>query len=134
MCTNKTRDDGEMVLSQVCSYFKMQKPNLTESLFDDRLKELCVIKIFEAIGVKNMYNRENRFFRFLSTCMAQAVSDILNLKLNIAPANVRFVRYDGINFVNQIAEYLQQDDIQLAVIDSFNLVDDNKQIVDGIEL
>lgn len=131
--TNKSRSSEENeMLSRVCTFLQMEMPNLTEQSFDRAVKELCVIRLCKAIGIRNIYNCKNKFFKFYATVSAQAVSDILNLKLVIAPAELRFVKYNGINFVNRIKDYLQNEDMDEAMIEAFDLIDDNKDIVEKI--
>ncbi len=133
LLTNLPRDEDEAVLIKVCSFLQMDMPKLTEKDFTNRLKELCAIKIFNSIGIRNFYNRNNRFFNFTSTILIQAISDKLNLNLNIAPASIRFVRYNGINFVNRVVQLLEEEELTEAVIDTFNLADDNHKIVEQID-
>ena len=131
--TNKSRSSQENeMLSKVCAFLQMDMPNLTEQSFDRAVKELCVIRLCKAIGIRNIYNCKNKFFKFYATVIGQAVSDILNLKLVIAPAELRLVKYNGINFVNRIKDYLQNEDMDEAMIEAFDLIDDNKDIVEKI--
>ena len=89
--------------------------------------------MFDAIGVGNKYNSKNRFFGFVSLVVGQAVSDVLNLGINVAPDYLRLIKFDGINFVNQIKQYLQTEDIEQAMIDAFDLCDDNVKTVNSID-
>lgn len=131
--TNNSRyDEQEKNILKICDFFQIDKPELTETEYIKQIKEICVIRICKAIGIKNMYNRHNRFFDFYSDAMGQAVSDILNLSLKIAPDNLRLFRYDGINFVNRCKDFLQNSNMDEAMIDAFNLIDDNKDIVEKV--
>lgn len=130
---NKTNPyEQEQVILKICSFLRMAKPKLTETELIDQIKEICVMRVCQAIGVRNMYNSKNRFFCFLSVVMGQALSDMLHLSLHIAPDNLRLIRYNGINFVNKLKEFMQKGDMDEAMIDAFNLIDDNKDIVEKL--
>lgn len=132
--TNKSRvDNQEQMLNKVCSFLEMPMPNLTETEFVRQFRELCLIRLFDAIGVGNKYNSKNRFFGFVSLVVGQAVSDVLNLGVNVAPDYLRLIKFDGINFVNQIKQFLQTEDIEQAMIDAFDLCDDNVKTVKSID-
>lgn len=132
--TNKSRvENQEQIFEKVCSFFEMPMPKLTETEFVRQFRELCLIRLFDAIGVGNKYNSKNRFFGFVSLVVGQAVSDVLNLGINVAPDYLRLIKFDGINFVNQIKQYLQTEDIEQAMIDAFDLCDDNVKTVNSID-
>ncbi len=132
--TNKSRvENQEQIFEKVCSFLEMPMPDLIETEFVRQFRELCLIKLFYAIGVGNKYNGKNRFFGFVSLVLGQAVSDVLNLGITIAPDYLRLIKYDGINFVNQIKQFLQTEDLENAMIDAFDLCDDNVQTINSID-
>lgn len=131
--TKNSRVEEEEILLKVCSFLEMEKPELTQTGFIAQLREICAARIFDAIGVRNMYNRDNKFFAFLTLVMGQAISDVLNLHLHIAPDCLRLFRYDGINFVNDIKNFLINQDIDTAMLSTFDLIDDNFELVKTIE-
>lgn len=132
--TKNSRVEEERILLQVCSFLEMEKPKLTQVGFIAQLKEICAAKIFDAIGVRNMYNNNNKFFAFLTMVMGQAISDVLHLHLQIAPDSLRLFRYDGINFVNDIKTFLLTQDIDTAMLNIFDLIDDNRELIKTIEI
>ena len=132
--TNKSRvENQEQIFEKVCSFFEMSMPNLTETDFVRQFRELCLIKLFDAIGVGNKYNGKNRFFGFVSLVVGQAVSDVLKLDIEVAPSYLSLIKFDGINFVKQIKQFLQTEDIEQAMIDAFDLCDDNSKTINNIE-
>ena len=132
--TKNSRADEEQILLQVCSFLEMEKPKLTQDGLVAQLKEICAARIFDAIGVRNMYNSDNKFFAFLTMVMGQAISDVLHLHLQIAPDSLRLFRYDGINFVNDIKTFLLTQDIDTAMLSIFDLIDDNFELIKTIEI
>ena len=64
--------------------------------------------------------------------MGQALCNNLKLQLTIAPAGLRYIKYDGINFITKAEDYLNTEDIDEAFIDVFDLTDDHKEIIKKI--
>ncbi len=129
--TNKFRAEKES-LEQLCSFLKMDMPELKETDFVGQFREICAAKIFKAIGVRNMYNSKNKFFAFLTLSMGQAISDLLSMGLDIAPDSLRLFRYNKINFVNEMKQIFLTEELDEAMLDVFNLADDNHDMIEEI--
>lgn len=124
--------EEDKIVAEVREFLGLKDYNLHSSNIEDSVMEMCVARMCQAIGVKCHYNQENRFFRFFSSFMGQAVSNKLNQKLKIAPDELRLFRYNGINFVLSAEQLLDSEDMDEAFIDAFNLADDNKNVMSYI--
>ncbi len=110
--------------------------DISSSIESDNLtciiKEMCVKKLCEVVGIKCGCNFKNPYFNFFGCVMGQALCNKLKIRLTIAPAGLRLIKYDGINFVSKAEEYLEGEDVDEAFIDVFDLTDDHKEIIDKI--
>jgi hypothetical protein len=97
------------------------------------IKKMCLEKFCDALGIKCGCNLDNEFMNFFATVTAEAVCNKLFINLRIAPDALRFVRYNGINFITRSIELLNNDDVDEAFIDIFNLIDDNKELIKEIK-
>ncbi len=122
----------ESVIDRVAEYLKMSYTNLATESVEDTIRHMCVARLCESIGIRCLYNSRSKFFTFFSYFMAQAVSNNLQLNIVIAPDNMRFIRYNGINFVSEASRLLNNEDLDEAFIDAFNLADKNRDIIDRI--
>ncbi len=116
----------EQIILKVSEFLKIDLPKLESTTIEDNIKELCVAKLCATLGIKCKYNYKNEFFSIYSSIIGEAVSQILDLKLDIAPGKLKYIRYNGINFISHALELLKMEDLDEAFIDVFNLVDDHK--------
>lgn len=120
--------EKERVLDKVCAYLKMEKPVLFSTSVEEGIKELCVARVCKAIGIKCAYNYKSKFFNFFATVVGEAISQELGLRLAIAGAEIRLVKYERINLVNQVRIFLISSSMDEAFIDAFNLLDKFKYL------
>jgi hypothetical protein len=57
------------------------------------------------------------------------VCNKLNIKIRIAPDNLRLFRYNKLNLIEEVRNFLDEEDVEEAFIDSFNLVDEYKYLI-----
>ncbi len=131
--TNNNMNESE-ILEKVCNFLQIDMPRLSSQTVADGVREICVAKLCATLGIKCKYNYKNEFFSIYSSIIGEAVSQILNLKLDIAPFELKYVRYNGINFVNHACDLLKSEDLDEAFIDMFNLVDDHKDVLKQIPI
>ncbi len=122
-------NDSEMVY-KLNHFFNSTKEQTCD--VKNFVKQQCTTKLFSALGINCKVNTNTHFLNFYSSVMGQAVISVLGLKLEIAPCNVKFVRYDGINFVNQATDYLLNS--QSAFLDLYNLMDSKKELIKTISI
>ncbi|MBR6778920.1 MAG: hypothetical protein IKM43_02065 [Clostridia bacterium] len=117
------RYNKEIVFDKVCAYLKIEKPKMYSETIEEGIKELCVARMCKSIGIKCAYNYKSKFFNFFSMVVGEAISQELDLRLSIADAEIRLIRYDKINLVNQIRFFLISSNVDEAFIDAFNFLD-----------
>ena len=108
------------------SFFKSE--SLTE-----RVKEMCVAKLCNEIGIRCEYNYKSGFFNFFSSIMGQAISEKLNLNLCLDDYNLRFVKFENVNLVKTASSILEDKCVNEAFIDVYELADKYKWVIDKIK-
>ncbi len=91
----------------------------------NQVKQLCVDELSKKLGLKIKINHRKKFYNIYSSIMGQAVCSHLNLPLDIAPSEFKFVKYDGINFISH-AEHLLKNSPS-AFLDLYNLLETKKE-------
>lgn len=125
--------ERESVIHKVCVYFNIERPILRSSTTDETIKELCVARLCKAVGLTGIYNYKSDFFEFFSNIMGEALCEKLNLKIHIASDELRLVKYEHINLVQELKNYLDTETVEEAFLDAFNLVDKFKYLIPKIK-
>ena len=130
---NVTEDDAFLLnkskLKKVNDYFKTSHTLRLEDNFNDKIKEICVSKLCDAIGIKCAYNYKNVFFDFFSTIMGEAISTKLNLNLGMDKYNLKYLRFDDVNIINSATSMLDLKEVDEAIIDVYELADNFKWVI-----
>lgn len=130
MNTTKEKDLGnEQILNRVCLFLNLKHKNLTASTIEEQIKELCVAKLCGLVGISGAYNYKSKFFNFFSSIVAQAVCDILGIKLILASDELRLFKYNHINLIDEVKYLLNTKSIDEAFLDSFDLIDRFKFLI-----
>lgn len=96
---------------------------------EEKVKELCVAKLCNVLGLKRTYNYKNEMFKLFSCVMAEALCEKFKFSKHIADDCIRLVKYNGVNFVDKAKQFLDMEDIDEATLDIFNFVDKNKSLI-----
>ena len=123
------QNDVENVTTKVCNFFNIDKPKISSKTTNEAIKELCVMRLCKEIGITGIFNYKSDFFDFFASIMGEAVSEILNLKTCVACDELRFVKYEHINLIDQVKIYLEQETIEEAFLDAFELADKFKYLI-----
>lgn len=115
--------DVNNVLKRVEDFLGLTKDVYTESSLIENIKEICVARLCVSVGVECCYNYKSDFFEFYSEIFGQAICDILGLRLTIASDELRLIKYNHINLVEEVKKYILEKEMEEAVLDSFNLID-----------
>ena len=126
---NEKKLKNEQIVDKVCLFLKLKHKNLTSSTIEEQIKELCVAKLCGLVGISGSYNYKSKFFEFFSSIVAQAVCEVLTIKLTIASGELRLFKYDGINLVEEVKYLLNTKYIDEAFLDAFDLVDKFKFLI-----
>lgn len=127
-----SKQNNKIIVEEVSKYLELKTSDVESITSSDIIKELCVKKLCEIVGIKCRYNYKTEFFNFFSSFVGEAVSLILKLGVRVAPDSLRLFKYNKINFVQRAVELLESEDKDEAIIDLFNLADDNKYLINEI--
>ena len=126
---NNTDINTDIILSKISDFVGCEYSNLVGQDLNDKIKEICVKRLCEVVGIKCGCNFRNPYFNFFGCVMGQAICNKLSIKQTVAPAGLRLIKYDGINFISKAEHFLLNPDIEEAFIDIFDLTDDHKDII-----
>lgn len=122
-------EDNKVVLNKVCGFLDVKMPILSSMNLNDNIRELCVVKLCKVLGLKCAYNYKNNLLDFFSAIIAQAVAEKLSLRLNIAGANYRFVKYNHVNLIQEVKLMLDDNNLDESFVDIFNFLERFKSLV-----
>ena len=117
------------VIKKLCDFFKMEIPNLDNQPIEEMVKRICIIRLCKAIGLAGVKNIKSDFFDFYSCIMGEAVCKKLQIKLHVASDELRFIKYNQINLIDKATQYLEQEFLEEAIIDTFELADEFKDVM-----
>lgn len=128
---NENMDEIEraQIIKNICDFFKMEVPNLYNKSIEDAIKYICVVRLCKAIGLSGVKNIKSDFFDFYSCIIGEAVCEKLNIKLRIASDELRLVKYNQINLIDRAKQCLENDLLEEAIIDTFELADEFKEVM-----
>lgn len=129
MCIYKIEplEEGQM-LDKLKDYLHLPDFTFTSETIEDKIKEICVAKLCEVVGIKCGYNFKNEYFNVFAIIVGEAVCEKLNFNLHIANDKLRFVKYEHINFVETVKNFFCED-VEEAFLDAFNFIDEHKNIL-----
>lgn len=127
------KTERENIIKKICTFFNIERPILTSVTTDETIKELCVARLCKSVGLTGTYNYKSEFFEFFSNIMGEALCEKLNINKHIASDELRFVKYEHINLINEFKGYLDTETIEEAFLDAFNLVDKFKYLIPKIK-
>ena len=125
---SESENATEQIITKICKFFKIEKPLTSSCSVVDKIKEICVMRLCKAIGLAS-YNYKSAFFNFFSSIMGQAVCDTLLIKIQVASDDLRLIKHDHINLVNEVSSYLNTETVEEAFLDAFELADRFKYLI-----
>ena len=129
---NKNEIDTSKELKKVKDFLNIQNFSVHNISLKENIKEICVAKLCDVVGIKCAYNYKNEFFNYFSSVTGEAICQLLNIPIVIAEDNLRLFKYNHINLVEKVKEMLNNNFLEDAYIDVFQFLDNNKHFV-GIE-
>jgi len=127
--TNESEIDIKNTIQRICEFFRLEKPTLISTNLKDIIKELCVIRLCKAIGLRYSVCFKSDFFDFFASLMGEAVSQKLSLKVRVACDELRLIKYNRLNLIQEIKSFLENETVEEAFIDAFELADRFKYII-----
>ena len=116
-------------LEKLQNYLNFAPSFFKSKCLTEKVKEICVAKLCDAIGIRCDYNYKNIFFNFFSSIMGQAISEKLELNLCVDEFNLRFVKFENVNLVKTAGLILERKEIDEAFIDVYELADKYKWVM-----
>lgn len=121
--------DKETTLKSVSKYLQVIMPIFKSDTLEEGIKELCVCRLCKSVGIKCEYNYKSEFFEFFSCITGEAVCQKLNIHMHLAPDYIRFIKYEHLNLVDCVTQFLETEDKDEAFIDIFNFLDKYKYLI-----
>lgn len=125
--------DQNSIKRKVCDFLNMEPIQMETTSIVAFIKEFVSKKLCEVVGLTGNFNHRTPFFDFFSSIMGEAVCEVLNIKIRIACDELRLVKYSGINLIDKAVEYLNTQSIDEAFLDTFEMVDKFKFLVEKIK-
>lgn len=120
---------NQQIIKKICSFFRLENMHLKSEDLIDNIKELCVARLCKSIGLTGKYNYKSDFFEFFSSIMGQAVCEVLQINVNIACDELRLIKYNHINLIQEVVQFLTTETQEEAFLDTFDLVDRFKYLI-----
>lgn len=121
------------ILSRLNSYLNFSHSIYYAEKLTEKIKEVCVAKLCDAIGIRCAYNYKNVFFDFFSSIAGEAISQKLNFRLTIDEYNLKFIKFDDVNLVASALTILNMKEIDEAFIDIYELADKYKWVINKLK-
>lgn len=123
--------EEKIVIEKVKKFLNFDNFLYNEELsVQDNIKKLTVQKLCKVIGIKRECNYKNIFFNYFSDITGEAICQLLQLPISVADNRYKFVKYNGINFVEHVKSLLKNDFLEEAFVDVFQFLEQNKEIFD----
>ena len=124
-----TTEKKYSVLNKIINFLKIKFPELTDVDVKENIKELCVAKLCEVIGVRCKYNYKSEFFNFFSDVVGEALCRKLTISIQIADDKYRLFKYDGVNLIDRALNILNSFEIDEAFLEIFEFLDKFKYVI-----
>ncbi len=121
------------IVEEVREYLKLKECILKSNTVEEKLKELCVARLCKSIGIRCEYNYKSEFFEFFSSITAEAICQKLGILMHVASDDIRLIKYEHLNLVEEVKKCLNNEDVDEAFIDAFNFVDNHKHLIEYIK-
>lgn len=92
----------------------------------EKIKNICIAKMCEVIGVDFKLCLNSKLFQIFGSILGEAVCVRLMLDIHVANEKLRCAVLAGVNIVEQTLYYLKHFDVDEAVLDAFNYLDEHK--------
>lgn len=126
---NFSEINGDHVIFQICDFLKIEQPKIQNTNLKETIKQLCVARLCKAVGLTGNYNYKSDFFEFFSCVMAEAICEKLMIKMQFACDELRLIKYEHINLINEVKSFLDKESVEEAFLDAFELLDRFKYLI-----
>ncbi len=113
------KSDGE-IYGEICEFLGV-KHNCFSNSLKENVKEVCVVRLCKAMGIRCAYNSKNELFNFFSCIMGEVLVQKLGFEVRIDEFNLKFARFENVNLIHSASNMLENIDLDEAFINVFNL-------------
>ena len=99
---------------------------------EEQIKELCIKKLCESIGIKCVYNARNIFFNFFASIAGEAVVIKLHINIKVDKNNLKCFKFNDINLIYYAMFLLDSEYVSEAIIDIYELADRFKWVIEEL--
>ncbi len=121
MASDKVFDKKDLE-QELCQYLELNTVSVISTSSFEIVKEMCVAKLCQVIGIRCAYNYKRDFFKSFSIIMGVCVAMELELDFSQAPLYLGLIKIDGVNYVNTVLNMLTHEDRDSAFLDAFKLI------------
>lgn len=119
----------ERMLIEACEFLKFERNKILSKTLKEGVKELCVGRLCQALGIGCAYNFKNEFFNFFSCIMGEVVSNILGHNLEIDDYKLKYIKIENTNLINSAQKMMENPNLDEAFIDVYNLARRFKHLI-----
>lgn len=119
----------EEILSRACKFLNFERAKILSVTLKDGVKELCVARLCQALGVGCAYNFKNEFFNFFSCIMGEVVSNKLGHDLGIDEYKLKYIKVENTNLITSAQTMFENPNMDQAFIDVYNLAKRFKHLI-----
>lgn len=119
----------EQILLQACEFLNFERKKILSAGLKDGVKELCVGRLCQALGVECAYNYKNEFFNFFSCIMGEVVSSKLGHDLGIDEYKLKYIKVENTNLITSAQTMFENPNMDQAFIDVYNLARRFKHLI-----
>lgn len=114
---------------KVRAFLKMSGYTFVGGDVGEKIKNMCIAKMCRVIGIDCEQCYNSKLFQIFGGILGEAVCRKLMLSLHVVSEELRYLCFNGINFVEQSVHFLNEFEVDEAVLDIFNFVDEHKSIL-----
>ncbi len=130
---NASKVEREKTIRKVCDYLGLEDPKIFNTELAEVIKELCVMRLCRIVGITGTYNYKSEFFNFFASIMGEALCEKLKIKIHIAKEELRLIKYEHTNLIDQVKIYLENESLEEAFLDAFELADRFKYLINKLK-
>lgn len=125
----KNNELNKEVVDNISSFLKLKNYQIQSKTTKMAIQELCVVKLCRVVGLTGYFNYQSEFFSLFSNVMGEAICNHLGIRICIACDELRLIKYERINLIDCVKEFLLNESLEEAFLDAFELMDKFKYII-----
>ena len=119
----------EQILTKVCDFLNYERTKILSTTLKEKVKESCVGRLCQALGITCAYNFKNEFFNFFSCIVGEAVSNILGYNLEIDEYKLKYIKVENTNLIHSARQMIENSNLDQGLIDVYNLAKRHKHLI-----